>query len=55
MDFKQAFKRQDNNCIMDSKPCKNGLDKLQIQKRTKDVLEKAGKLKEFTKGLQELL
>ena len=31
------------------------MDKSQIQKRTKKLLEKADKPKEFTKGLQELL
>jgi ribosomal protein L7Ae-like RNA K-turn-binding protein len=31
------------------------MDKSQIQKRTKKLLEKAEKPKEFTKGLQELL
>jgi 3-methyladenine DNA glycosylase AlkD len=31
------------------------MDKSQIQKRTKELLEKADKPKEFTKGLQELL
>ena len=35
----------------------NGLDmdKLQIQERTKKLLEKTDKPKEFTRGLQELL
>lgn len=31
------------------------MDKLQIQERTKELLEKAGTPKEFTKGLEELL
>ncbi|MDI6703592.1 MAG: DNA alkylation repair protein, partial [bacterium] len=31
------------------------MDKSQIQERTKKLLEKADRLKEFTKGLQELL
>ena len=31
------------------------MDKSQIQKRTKELLEKAEKPKEFTRGLQELL
>ncbi|MCK4731620.1 MAG: hypothetical protein KAT65_04095 [Methanophagales archaeon] len=31
------------------------MDKSQIQKRTKELLEKAETPKEFTKGLQELL
>lgn len=31
------------------------MDKLQIQERTKKLLEKAEKLEEFTKGLEELL